>query len=232
MGGANPKSFSNGVRFRSRHKTLRLVVFFTTGTCEEGEEGEEEEGSKETCRLSSRLKGAWLCLCLLMWPPRACPIANSRPQMEHSCVLGLVGEPCGDCEESRLDPSPPIINLGFLWLARWPPSAWNDGNCRLQVLHSKTRLGELEKTSISAPRESSIKQFAMVLMLSSSLPVMLLFMVRVNSKKETFDKNKGRFCLQWEKSEWNLGSLRVYDIYRLGLVTLVVGLPSSATFIF
>ena len=174
MGGANPKSFSNGVRFRSRHKTLRLVVFFTTGTFEE-----EEERPKETCCcLSSRFKGAWLCLCLLMWPPRACPIANSSPQMEHSCVFGLVGEPSGDCEESRL-PSPPIINLGFLWLARWPPSAWNDGNCRLHVLHSKTRLGELEKTSISAPRESSIKQFAMVLMLSSSLPVMLLFMVRV-----------------------------------------------------
>ncbi|KAE8056225.1 hypothetical protein FH972_013015 [Carpinus fangiana] len=65
---------------------------------------------------------------------------------------------------------------------QYPPvtaKGWNDGNCWLHILHLKTRLGELEKSSISAPRESSIKQFAMVLMLSSSLPVMLLFMVRV-----------------------------------------------------
>ena len=59
--------------------------------------------------------------------------------MVHSCVLGLVGEPDW---ESELVPPSPAINRGFLWLARWPPRAWNDGNCRLQVLHSKTRVGD------------------------------------------------------------------------------------------
>lgn len=163
------KLFSKGVKFRSRDKTFGLFVFFIASTWE------EVRGRGVLIWFWVRLKGAWfsvkVALCRLMWPPKACPMENSRPQIEHSWVLGLAGEPC-DCP-SRL-PSP-AINLGFLWLARWPPSAWNDGNWRLHVLHSKTRLGEVEKKSISAPRESSIKQFAMVLMLSSSASIMLLF---------------------------------------------------------
>ena len=207
------KSFSKGVKFRSRHKARRL--FIVDKPCEEAKlrglvaEPCEEVKLRGPCMFSVRFKGTWLSfkavLCLLMWPPKAWPIANSRPQTEHSCVLGLVGEPCD--WESRLPCSPPI-NLGFLWLARWPPSAWNDGNCRLHVLHSKTRLGELEKASISLPRESSIKQFATVTLWSNSLS---LFIMAKKTKTKTgfFEKssyvwkgfrifglkNKSSFCL-------------------------------------
>lgn len=69
-----------------------------------------------------------------MWPPRAWPMANSVPQMAHSWVLGWAG----DAERSACRAST-AADWARLWLARCPPSAWNDGNCRLQVLHSKTR---------------------------------------------------------------------------------------------
>ncbi|RZR81834.1 hypothetical protein BHM03_00008136 [Ensete ventricosum] len=72
---------------------------------------------------SLRFESSATGLCRRMWPPRACPIANSTPQMEHRCTLRL------DVERST---------LGRLWLVRWPPSAWNVGNWRLHVLHSNT----------------------------------------------------------------------------------------------
>ncbi|URE24069.1 hypothetical protein MUK42_13111 [Musa troglodytarum] len=77
-----------------------------------------------------------------MWPPKACPTANSMPQMEHRCTLRL------EAERSV---------LGRLWLVRWPPSAWNVGNWRLHVLHSKTpttALGSLWVFAVVAPQES------------------------------------------------------------------------------
>lgn len=72
---------------------------------------------------SLRSESPAMGLCRRMWPPRACPIANSTPQMEHRCTLRL------DVERST---------LGRLWLVRWPPRAWNVGNWRLHVLHSNT----------------------------------------------------------------------------------------------
>jgi hypothetical protein len=167
----NSISFSLGVKFKSKHKTLLLLDFFTTGTtCLWSELG----GLKGSASWFWSFKAA---LCLLIWPPKACPIANSSPQIEHSCVLGFAGD-----WDSKL-PSPPI-NLGFLWLARWPPKAWNDGNFLLHVLHSKTRLGELllmawskeGKEYDSLPLDRNTRQFAMV-MLSISLAYKLLFMV-------------------------------------------------------
>lgn len=173
----NSKSFSKGVKFRSRYKAFRLLLLFTT-SCEEVKLRLGLGASM--CIFPVRFKVLWFSfkavLCLLMWPPKAWPIANSRPQTEHSWDLGFVGEPC-DCE-SRFPWSP--INLGFLWLARWPPSAWNDWNCRLHVLHSKTRLGDvLVKASISpAPWESRIKQFAMDTLSNSLCVMLLLFMAK------------------------------------------------------
>lgn len=242
------KSFSKGVKFRSRHKARRLLIVdkpceeaklrgLVAEPCEEAKlrglvaEPCEEVKLRGPCMFSVRFKGTWLSfkavLCLLMWPPKAWPIANSRPQTEHSCVLGLGGEPCD--WESRLPCSPPI-NLGFLWLARWPPSAWNDENCRLQVLHSKTRLGELEKASISLPRESSIKQFATVTLWSNSLSLFIMAQ-KTKTKTQTgfFEKssyvwkgfrvfgvkNKSSFCLT-QRTEWNLTSLWAIHIYRVG----------------
>lgn len=90
--------------FRSKHNSFfAAICFFPTRPC-----------------ASPRGR------CRLMWPPSACPMANSSPQIGHSCILGL------------FVPSSPA-NLGFLWLARCPPSAWKDENCLLQVLHSNTR---------------------------------------------------------------------------------------------
>ena len=58
-------------------------------------------------------------LCFLMCPPRACPRENSWPQMEHSCILGLLHKlrlfPCS------FSSSPSTFCL--LWLALCPPSA-------------------------------------------------------------------------------------------------------------
>ncbi|EOY18251.1 Uncharacterized protein TCM_042836 [Theobroma cacao] len=164
----NSKSFSNGVKFKSKHKTLLLFDFFTIGAIPTG----SLDKLKGSCWWLFSLKPA---LCLLICPPKACPIANSSPQMEHSCVLGLAGG------WFSMPPSP-SVNLGFLWLARWPPRAWNEGNCRLHVLHSKTRLGILLSMTCSylfpPPCERSIKQFARAKLFSTSdLSEKLLFMV-------------------------------------------------------
>ncbi|KHG09602.1 hypothetical protein F383_12583 [Gossypium arboreum] len=40
----------------------------------------------------------------------ACPIENSSPQIEHSCVLGFAG--------GWFSVELPSSNFGFLWLAR------------------------------------------------------------------------------------------------------------------
>ncbi|MFS7903505.1 hypothetical protein Hanom_Chr01g00024821 [Helianthus anomalus] len=71
-------------------------------------------------------------------------MANSSPQTGHSCVLGFGG----------VDTSLPSLVFGRLWLARCPPSAWNDLNSLLHVLQWKTRSG------VDPTRERSIKQFA------------------------------------------------------------------------
>lgn len=101
-------------------------------------------------------------LCLLMCPPKACPDENSAPHMEHSWTLDLAVivlllllyktvDNCkvrvvlvGTQKSSWLllllwtspcfSSAPGLENL--LWLARWPPRAWNEGKHRLQVLHS------------------------------------------------------------------------------------------------
>ncbi|TYI65758.1 hypothetical protein E1A91_D09G179100v1 [Gossypium mustelinum] len=65
------KSFSKGVKFKSKQTTLRLLFdLFNTGTV--GTSGKGEKVSFMAAR------------CLLIWPPRACPVENSWPQMEHS----------------------------------------------------------------------------------------------------------------------------------------------------
>lgn len=116
------KSFSNGVKFKSNPKTL-LPLFDRLDT----------GGDCETTMTESKLSFMAI-LCLLMWPPKACPIENSCPHIEHSCSLGFVVVVVVELT--------PLISLGFLWLALWPPRAWNDGNWRLQVLHSNTSLAK------------------------------------------------------------------------------------------
>lgn len=111
----NFKSFSNGVRFRSNSKLITLLLLFERFRSGAFTITEEENAS------------FMLPLCFLMCPPRAWPKENSIPQMEHSCVLGFRPR----LRSLASSPS----NLGFLWLARWPPSAWNDENLRLHVLH-------------------------------------------------------------------------------------------------
>ncbi|KAL4283592.1 hypothetical protein GQ457_16G022970 [Hibiscus cannabinus] len=65
------KSFSNGVKFKSKQTTLGLLFdLFNTGTV---------ETSGNTAKPSFMVTR-----CLLMWPPKACPMENTWPQMEHS----------------------------------------------------------------------------------------------------------------------------------------------------
>lgn len=130
------KSFSRGVKFKSKHITLVLVDRFSTGTFA-SILGMEDKPSFALCRL----------IC----PPRACPMANSRPHIEHSCILGRLFPEFWDLVRSLCSWSP--ITLGLLWLARWPPNAWNDWNWRLHVLHSKTSTRE----DFLGPWESSIR---------------------------------------------------------------------------
>jgi len=102
----NLKSFSNGVRFKSMHIPLLLFDLFKTGTC-------------STWLTEEKL---WFmeALCLLMWPPSACPNENSCPQMVHSCILGLVIPKLRDIAFG-LSSSPSSFDL--LWLALCPPNA-------------------------------------------------------------------------------------------------------------
>lgn len=161
------KPFSEGVKFKSKHITLLLFDLFTTGTARWISESMDKDSSGQT-RFSFKAATA---LCRLMWPPSACPIANSSPHIEHSWVLGLGGEICNFVFSF----TSPSVNLGFLWLALWPPRAWKDGNWRLHVLHSKTRISESTADWKSPPRERSMRQFAMVFRVSNS-PSLPLFM--------------------------------------------------------
>ncbi|KAG0465167.1 hypothetical protein HPP92_019331 [Vanilla planifolia] len=106
------KSFSIGVRFKSIH--IRLLP-------------------SSPPFLSATPTAAAAARCRLMCPPSACPMPNSSPQMEHSCTLAF---PSFASPSAGGGPSVLI----FLWLARCPPSAWNDGNRLLQVLHSNILL--------------------------------------------------------------------------------------------
>lgn len=117
----NFKSFSRGVKFKSKHITRLLFDLFRTGTF-------------ATTWFIEENPSLVAALCLLMWPPSACPRENSWPQMEHSCILGLF--PKLRVLASDLSSSP--SSFGLLWLALWPPRAWNDENLRLQVLHSNS----------------------------------------------------------------------------------------------
>lgn len=119
----NFKSFSKGVKFKSKHITLLLLDLFSTA------------GTFKSFRVMGENPWLIVALCRLMCPPKACPIPNSRPQIEHSCIFGLSPAELWSLVRSLCSSS---VNLGLLWLARWPPSAWNDENWRLQVLHSKT----------------------------------------------------------------------------------------------
>ena len=140
---SNFKSFSKGVKFKSKHITLVLFDLFSTGTFF-SMAAEENEPSI-------------VALCLLMWPPKACPIANSSPHIGHSCILGLFPRFWDFVRSFSSSP----INFGLLWLALWPPRAWNDGNWRLQVLHSNTSAREAFLGLVSKLWESSIRQLAM-----------------------------------------------------------------------
>ena len=147
----NLRSFSSGNKFKSKLKTLLLFDFFMIGT------------ACTTRSLLTNKSSLMAALCLLICPPSACPIENSSPHMEHSCVFGFTGE------LGMLWNRSPAINLGFfLWLALCPPRAWNDGNCRLHVLHTKARERELFLVeSIWPTLDSNIKQLAMSMVWNS-----------------------------------------------------------------
>ncbi|KAI6685673.1 hypothetical protein NL676_031586 [Syzygium grande] len=68
------KSSSVSDEFKSKHMTLLLFDFFNTGT-------------GFVAAATTKLL-AMVALCLLMWPPRAWPIGNSRLHIEHSWVFG------------------------------------------------------------------------------------------------------------------------------------------------
>lgn len=97
------RSFSNGGRFKSSSISLRWS---------------SPPAFSSSDKPSSAAQAA-TARCRLMWPPKAWLMENSRPQMEHSCILG----------------SPAADKRGFLW----PPSAWKEGNHRLHARASCTR---------------------------------------------------------------------------------------------
>lgn len=168
----NLRSFSTGTKFKSKHNTLILLDFFITGTaCTER-------------RWSISKPWLMAALCLLMWPPSACPMANSSPHTGHPCVFGFAGE------VGVLWNRSPAISLGFLWLARWPPRAWNDGNCRSHVLHTKARVRGFLVTSIWPTLDRSIKQLAMSMLSTwspSSLPLFICMNGKLRTKHDEVD---------------------------------------------
>lgn len=200
----NFKSFSNGVKFKSisKHIILLLLDLFSTGIF--------EATTTSSGTLEENPRFMLEALCLLIWPPRACPMPNSRPQMGHWCAFGLF------FVAIKLLPflvslcwSWSIDVLGLLWLALWPPRAWNDGNFRLQVLHSNTSFGDEQFLNlVSMPHESSMRNFSMSKPFipnptSSSL---ILFMAKqkqrtswsnVSNQKQSvvFDMEEGFSCV-------------------------------------
>ena len=141
----NFKSFCSGVRFKSKHITLLLLDLFRTGTF------------ATTSFIEENPSLFMASLCLLMCPPSACPCENFLPQMEHSCILGLFPKLRALACSLSSFPS----TFGFLWLAVWPPSAWNEENLRLQVLHSNSTGWKCSWGLLSLGYwESSIRQLA------------------------------------------------------------------------
>lgn len=140
------KSFSRGLKFKSRLITLLLLLLDLLKT-----------GITEFMFAVTSLKAS--ALCFRMWPPKAWPFANLSPQIVHSCMLGVAVEPKVNTVQSSSFGSD---SFGRLWLVRWPPNAWNDGNRRLQVLHSKAPPWQsvLLIGMVSTPRERNIRQFA------------------------------------------------------------------------
>ena len=117
------RSFSKGVKFKSKDKTLLLLLHhFRTGML------------WITGEMSSDGSTVMLDLCRLMWPPKACPVPKLWPHIVHSWawVPSLVRY-CFTTFWST-------VSFGFLWLARWPPRAWNEENLLLHVLHSNRLL--------------------------------------------------------------------------------------------
>lgn len=105
-----------GARFKSKHSVVLSSSTFL---------------SSIFCCSSPSAMARWRLMC----PPSACPIVNLSPQIGHPWTRGFVG-----LTRTSVQWSANI--LGFLWLARWPPSAWKEGNFRLHVLHSNILLDD------------------------------------------------------------------------------------------
>lgn len=119
-------SSSNGVKFKSKRK----FNFWSPSFDDSFKMDNEEEG------LPHNKPSLIAVLCFLMCPPKACPIANSSPQIGHGCILGccfMVGFGNSWWHERSV-----TMSFGFLWLALWPPRAWKEENLLLQVLHLKS----------------------------------------------------------------------------------------------
>lgn len=156
---------------KSKHVTLVLLDLFRTGNFAITW-SMEGMGTKPSLLIP---------LCFLMCPPRACPRENSWPQMEHSCILGLLHKlrlfPCS------FSSSPSTFCL--LWLALCPPSAWKDENLRLHVLHSNSRDPKPFSCALllSSGQEKSIRHFAKSKFSDPSLPRCLFIATMLNTEK-------------------------------------------------
>lgn len=163
-------SSSNGIKFKSKHRfNLPPSLDFL-------------RMDKESESLRFNKPPLMAVLCFLMCPPRACPMANSSPQMGQGCILGCcfvtgLGNVWWWHERSV------IISLGFLWLALCPPSAWKEENLRLQVLHLKSPTSlslnspqpfDVGLVSLTPTLVNSIKQ---LVMFSNSPSSLLLFIL-------------------------------------------------------
>lgn len=145
----NFKSFCRGVKFKSKHKTLLLFDLLRTGTF-------------TTTLFIEESPWSTAILCFFMCPPSAWPKVNSLPQMEHSCFLGLF-------LNIRILHCSFTYSLGFLWLALWPPRAWNEENLRLHVIHSNSLGPKSFWGLISLGWESNSRQFPKSMFSSPSL---------------------------------------------------------------
>jgi len=125
--------FSYGVKFKSNNKGSFLAVL-----------------DFDTSWLWIGMTSCEETLCFLMCPPKACPIWNTSPQMEHWCNFGVPTEH-EKFEDKRCN---------FLWLARWPPRAWKERNCLLQVLHLNSPF--FRTLFLDGLSSTNIKQLVMV----------------------------------------------------------------------
>ena len=166
---------STEVKSKSKHATLfPLLDFFKVVTV-------VVSGMKEcvtnTLEAFSR---SFSFLCFLMWPPRACPIGNSKPQIGQVwavvvvVVLGFFfGDPGSDLSS---------LLVSFEWLARWPPKAWNESKSLSQVLHRKTRFF---LPSCSPIPDNNIRQLAAVSTVRSRLSLSAT-MILVSNRASDF----------------------------------------------